>query len=39
MARRSYPSRKADKKHFKRAYVRSKAVNRSAAVGTGGIRF
>lgn len=30
---------KADKKHFKSAYVKTKKINRSQAMTTGGIRF
>lgn len=39
MSRRFAVKMKADKKHFKRAYVKTKKVNRKQAVGQTGIMF
>lgn len=39
MATRKKVAVKADKKHFVRAYVKTKRINRSSALTTGGIRF
>lgn len=39
MSRRTPVNRSADKKHFRRAYVKTKKVNRKQAVGQTGIMF
>ena len=39
MATRYKPSVKADKKAFKKSYVKTKRINRSQAMSTGGLRF
>lgn len=37
--KRSKPAKRGDIKHFKGAYVKTKKVNRTSAMTTGGTRF